>query len=99
MLHGNSAANCVPSYVNREDLVWQNAPAPGQYLAYANLFSACSQAATRFTLSLFVAEPTGVGKQMALQQKLQQSGELLAVQASGGVGLGLYVAAFSFPVP
>jgi hypothetical protein len=97
VLDGDSDTNCVPDYVNREDIVWQGAPAPGQYLAYANLFSACSQSSVRFTLTLYVAEPTGVGKQMALRQKLQQSGELLAVQATGGVGMGLYVAAFSFP--
>ncbi len=99
VLYGDSAANCVPDYVNREDIVWQHAPAAGQYLAYANLFSACNQASVRFTLTLYVAEPTGVGKQTALQPKLQQSGELLAVQAGGGVGMGLYVAAFSFPFP
>lgn len=99
VLVGTSAASCVPNYVNREDIVWQGTPAAGQYLAYANLFSACAQSSVRFTLTLYVAEPTGVGKQTALQQKLQQSGELLAVQASGGVGMGLYVAAFSLPLP
>ncbi len=97
VLDGDSAANCVPDYVNREDIVWQHTPAAGQYLAYANLFSACGQSSVRFTLTLYVAEPTGVGAETALQQKLTQSGELLAVQASGGVGLGLYVAAFTLP--
>jgi hypothetical protein len=99
VLDRDSDADCVPDHVNREDIVWQHAPAPGQYLAYANLFSACGEASVRFTLTLYVAEPIDGGKDMALQQKLQQSGELLAVQASGGVGMGLYVAAFSFPFP
>ncbi len=100
MLVGGSAANCVANEQNREDIVWQGTPAPGQYLAYANLFSACSQSSVRFTLSLYVAEPTGDGgTEKALQLKLQQSGELLAVQANGGAGPGLYVAAFTFPSP
>jgi hypothetical protein len=97
VLDRDSDADCVPDHVNREDIVWQHAPAPGQYLAYANLFSACGQPSVRFTLTLYVAEPVDAGKETALQQKLQQSGELLAVQESGGVGMGLYVAAFSFP--
>lgn len=99
VLDRNSGSGCAPSYVKREDIVWQGTPAAGQYLAYANLFSACGQSSVRFTLTLYVAEPVDGGKQMALQPKLQQSGELLALQASGGAGMGLYVAAFSLPDP
>jgi hypothetical protein len=99
VLDRDSDANCVPDHVNREDVVWQHTPVSGQYLAYANLFSACGQASVRFTLSLYVAEPTGVAKETALQLKLQTSGELLALDANGGAGMGLYLAAFSFPFP
>jgi hypothetical protein len=93
----DSAANCAPSAVNREDIVWQGAPDPGQYLAYANLFSACGQESVRFTLTLYLAEPVDGGS--ALQPQLTTSGELLAADANGGVGLGLYLTAFSFPYP
>ena len=97
VLDRDSGANCAPDHLRREDLVWKQAPAPGQYLAYANLFSACGQAAVRFTLSLLVAEPVDGGQ--ALQQELVTSGELTAVEANGGAGMGLYLGAFSFPSP
>ncbi len=95
VLDQDADANCVPSRVNQEDVVWKTTPAPGQYLMYADLFSACSQPSVRFTVTLWVAEPTDGGS--ALVQKLQTSGELLAVDENGGQGLGLYLGAFSFP--
>jgi hypothetical protein len=97
VLDRDSDANCVPDGQNREDIVWQDAPASGLYLAYANLFSACGKSSVRFTLTLYVPEPVDGGQ--AMVAKLTQSGELLAVQANGGASLGLYVADFSFPLP
>jgi hypothetical protein len=97
-LDRDSDANCVPDGLDREDLVWSKAaPAPGLYLAYASLFSACGQPSVRFTLSLYVAEPVDGGHTLA--RKLQTSGELLSTDANGGTGLGLYVAAITFPFP
>jgi hypothetical protein len=96
-LDRDSDANCVADGLNREDLVWKAAPAPGLYIANASLFSACGQPAVRFTLSLFVAEPVDGGQ--TLSQKLRVSGELLASDANGGAGVGLFVAAVTFPFP
>lgn len=93
----DSDANCVPDHARRESLVFQGAPPPGTYLAYANLFSACGQQATRFTLSRFVSKPTEDGKGHALEQDQSVSGELLAIDANGGAGPGLFVTSFSFP--
>jgi hypothetical protein len=93
----DSDANCVTDGLNREDLVWKDPPAPGIYLAYASLFSACGRPAVRFTLSLYVAEPVDGGQTLA--RKIQTSGELLATDENGGTGLGLYVAAVTFPSP
>jgi hypothetical protein len=97
VLDRDSDANCVPDGRNREDIVWQDAPGSGLYLAYANLFSACGKSSVRFTLTLYVAEPVDGGQ--AMVPKLTQAGELVALQANGGTSLGLYVADFSFPFP
>jgi hypothetical protein len=96
VLNRDSDANCLPDHLNREDVVWKGTPAAGLYLAYADLFSACGQSSVRFTLSLYVAEPSDGGMSLVLKQ--QQSGELLAVDANGGASPGLYVMSFTFPV-
>jgi hypothetical protein len=97
VLDRDSDANCVPDHVNREDVVWKDTPVSGTYVAYADLFSACGQPAVRFTMSLWVAEPTDGGQHLV--QKQTQSGELVAIQADGGGSLGLYVMNFTFPIP
>jgi hypothetical protein len=97
VLDRNSDANCVADGLNRENIVWQKGtPDPGTYLAYADLYSACGHASVRFTLTLYVSEPTDGGH--ALVQKLQTQGELLAAEANGGVSPGLYVTSFDFPI-
>lgn len=90
----DSNAGCALD-ARRENLVWQGAPAAGQYLVYVNLFSACARDAVRFTVALHRAEPADGGS--TLVKKLEQSGELLAIDANGGATKGLYVTAFSFP--
>jgi hypothetical protein len=90
----DSNAGCVAD-VRRENLVWQGAPEAGQYLVYVNLFSACGRDSVRFTVALHRAEATDGGS--TLVKTLEQSGELLAVDANGGAAQGLYVTAFSFP--
>jgi hypothetical protein len=97
VLDRDSDANCVPDQVNREDIVWKNTPEAGQYLVYADLFSACGQPAVQFTLTLYVAEPADGGS--SLVQKLQIPGELLAIDANGGASMGLYLGAFTLPYP
>jgi hypothetical protein len=96
VLDRDSDANCLPDYVNREDIVWKTAPTPGTYLVYADLFSACGQSSVRFTATLYVAQPVDGGS--ALVQRLQVAGELLAIDANGGAGLGLYLESFTFPL-
>jgi hypothetical protein len=99
VLDMDSDANCSPDHVNREDIVWQTGtPEPGTYLVYANLFSSCGQPAVRFTASLYVSAPTGDAG-TSLVEVLSVPGELLAVDETGGAGLGLYLTSFTFPFP
>jgi hypothetical protein len=95
VLDHDSNASCAIDGERREDVVWQGDPAPGQYLVYANLFSACGQQAVRFTVALYRAETVDGGS--TLTPTLTASGELLASDANGGAARGLYVTSFSFP--
>ncbi|APR83762.1 Hypothetical protein A7982_09111 [Minicystis rosea] len=91
----DSNSGCAIDGIRRENMVWQAEPLAGQYLVYANLFSACGQQAVRFTVTLYRAQPVDGGS--ALVETAHESGELLAIDANGGATKGLYVTAFSLP--
>jgi hypothetical protein len=95
-LDHDSNANCLIDNSEREDVVWQTEPAHGLYEVWVDLFSACGQPAATFTVSLWRSEPqAGAGtKHLVLQQPSVANGELIASQANGGAGLGLFVGAF-----
>ncbi|MEO7035883.1 MAG: hypothetical protein ABI548_18250 [Polyangiaceae bacterium] len=86
---------CVDTAHRRENLVWQDAPSPGTYLVYADLFDACGQAAVRFTLSLNQRVPSEDGGALHLADTYERTGELLAVDANAGTQLGLFVTEFT----
>ncbi len=94
VLDRDSNAGCTIDATRRESLVWQARPGDGDYLVYANLFSACGQQAVRFTATLSFAEATGADT-WTLTDKLSASGELLANDANGGAAIGLYITDFS----
>lgn len=95
ILDHDANADCALDRARRESVVWQAEPAAGQYLVYVNLFSACGQPATRFTVALYRPEPVDGGA--ALAPVFTQSGELYAGAANGGATRGLYVTSFSSP--
>jgi len=86
--------DCVDGGRRRENLVWQDAPAPGRYFVYASLFDACGQAAVHFTLSLNQPTPVADAGTPVLGQVFERSGELVAVDADAGASLGLFVTEF-----
>lgn len=96
-LDRNSNANCALDGVRREDVVWQQPPAPGTYLVYANLFSACGQPSTRFHVAVYRSEPADDGAHAHLVETARRDGELPASAANGGASLGLYVTEVTFP--
>jgi hypothetical protein len=91
----DAGANCSAAGARRESLVWQKPPAPGTYLLRVNLFAACGAAAAHFVLTVATAAPTGADTS-ALVEGQRLVGELLASQANGGAGPGLYVGAVNF---
>jgi hypothetical protein len=96
VLDRDSNADCLIDDIDREDIVWQTAPAPGTYEVWVDMFSACHQPAASFSIALWRAEPRPDAGTLQLveQQPLVALGELTASQATGGAGLGLYVGAF-----
>lgn len=76
--------------IKRESIVWQQAPAPGTYFVYANLFDACGAPNVRFTLEFLQPE----GSQLVT--RLSTHGELLAIDANGGAKTGLYLTDLNF---
>lgn len=86
-LDRDSNANCVIDGYREEDVIWNDDPLPGTYIARADLFSACGLPSTRFTFAIAID-----GKQI-----FKRSGELLDIQQSGGgAGAGMFITDFNF---
>jgi hypothetical protein len=82
----DSNSGCVFDGIQREDLVFPEAPPPGSYLIYANLFSACGRAPVHFHVAVTQAGNV----------TLTREGTLLAVGANGGAALGTFVTEVAF---
>jgi hypothetical protein len=88
----DSNANCVVDGIRQENLVWQGKPDPGDYFVFAHLADACAKDSVRFTATVYVSRPKG--RNNALVPELEVSGELLAIDAKGDEGLGLFLTEF-----
>jgi len=97
-LDADSNADCHVDGRQRETVVFQNQPAPGTYLVYANLHSPCGQSSVRYTVSRHTrAALDPAAGTFTVAESDTRSGTLLAVQANGGTRLGTFVA--ELPVP
>jgi hypothetical protein len=96
--------NCVAGGgVPREDLVFQDPPAPGIYGIRVDPFASCGQPAVDFTVTVYVSEPAVLCAACRSQPSasnctncklvsvFSQAGELLASQVTGGASPGLFV--------
>jgi hypothetical protein len=93
-LDRDSNRDCVIDGIDREDIVWQSAPASGAYQVWVDLFSACGQPAATFSVSVWLAETQADGTQRLVQQPALANGLLTASQANGGASPGLFIGAF-----
>jgi hypothetical protein len=90
----DSLGSCVADGLRREDVIFPVAPAPGLYSIYVDPFASCGQSAARFTVTVYTM--AGTCPACAQQAVYTQTGELLAVQATGGATTGLFVHQQSF---
>ncbi len=87
VLDRDSNADCVLDGYREEDVVWQDPPKKGNYIARVDMFSACGAPSADFTLQIWVDK----------KQIFTRSGRLIALDASGGgPGAGLFVTEFHF---
>lgn len=92
----NSNAECELDARNAESIGWQDAPAEGTYLVYANLYDACGRPSATFSVSVYRSEPTeDGGEHLVLSERVD--GVVLGLSANGGAGTPLYLTAVSFP--
>jgi hypothetical protein len=91
----DSNGACVLDRIQRENLVFQEAPPPGSYLVFANLFDACGRAPVHFRVAVSERQPSGDGT-LSLVETLARDGVLLGVDANGGSRLGTYVTEVTF---
>lgn len=95
VLDRDSNAACSLDHVQKENLVFSDAPAPGSYLVFVNLFDACDQRAVHFRVMTHVrqAKPDGT---FGLELVETKSGTLGAEIANGGSKIGTYVTEVAF---
>jgi hypothetical protein len=95
ILDRDSNADCRIDGIAREALVWATPPAPGTYIVYANLASACGvTTAITFTATLYRRQTVdGASRLIEVQH---QDGRLLPGAANGGRGPGLFLLQLAF---
>lgn len=91
----DSFARCTPDGRRRESLVFQETPPPGTYLIYANLFDACGQPGVSFDVSMHTPADGEEPDTFRQTQTYRQAGQLQAVHANGGAGLGMFISSFN----
>ena len=87
----DSNAACAVDGRNSEAIVFQEAPARGSYLVYADLFDACGQPGALFDVAVY--RRAGSGEKFSLKEEARTDGAVWDLQASGGAGAPLYVTA------
>ncbi len=92
----DSNAGCAIDGRNAEAVVWQEPPARGDYLVYADMFDACGEPGTLFAITVYVRRSRDDGT-FFLEQTERAIGSLLDLQAVGGAGAPLYVMSFEPP--
>ena len=94
VLDRDSNGGCFIDGHQIENLVFQEKPAKGHYLVYANLFDSCGEPAVRFSLSFHKSEAGKKSGTFQVVETYRTSGELLRIHENGGHARGLYVTEF-----
>jgi len=90
-LERDANAGCVRSGVPRENVVWDSAPAAGNYALYVNLHDACGEASSSFELSAWERVPGAAPDEFDQIETYRSAGTLVGLQANGGATRGLVV--------
>lgn len=91
----DSNAGCQQDGRNSEAVVWQDPPARGTYLLYADLFDACGEPGALLAITVYARREHG--DTYSLEQTARTTGAVTDLQASGGAGPPLYVMSAKLP--
>jgi hypothetical protein len=94
----DSNENCHIDGRQRENVVFQDRPAPGSYLVYVNLHDACHEKAVRYAVSRHsrTLGEAGAGTFSVIETD-RTNGTLAAIQANGSTRLGTFVTELIVP--
>ncbi|MEY4578004.1 MAG: hypothetical protein RL701_2707 [Pseudomonadota bacterium] len=95
VLDRDSNGACALDGIRTENLIWNDDVPAGRFHVYVNLFAACGQPATRFSVGVYSAEPLDDGSEW-LKRRLRRSGELLELSADPRAVQGLFVVDVTF---
>lgn len=95
VLDRDSNQSCSDDGVRRENLVFEDAPSPGDYFVYVNLFDACGTPSARFEITLHGVADGDEPDTFRQVETYRASGVLLASQANGGSKVGLLITKFT----
>jgi hypothetical protein len=90
-LERDANAGCRASGAPRENVVWQEAPAPGRYQVYVNLHDACGADAASFQLSTHERAAGDAEGEYRQIETSRSTGTLLSLTANGGARRGLWI--------
>lgn len=88
----DSNAACALDGRNSEAVVFEEPPARGTYLVYADLFDACGEPGALFDVAVYRRRAREDGT-FALVEEARTAGAVWDLQAAGGAGAPLYVTA------
>ena len=98
LLEGDSNAGCALDSARRENLVWRDAPEPGEYQVYVNVFDACHQRAAQFAVDSYVRTRGRASDEYDIEPlRAPLHGVVLDASANGGAKNGLLVGTIEFP--
>jgi hypothetical protein len=86
---------CALDGQNRESLVFQEKPPPGQYLVYASLYDSCGEPSVRFDFSMHLGVEDDEPGTFRVDEAFRKSGMMRADEADWGARIGAYVTSVS----
>lgn len=89
----DSNRDCVLDGVQRENVIFE-APLPGRYRVYANLYDACGEASARYELTVNTRAPGAEEGTFEVAQSKRLVGNVIDLQANSGDRRGTYITEF-----
>jgi hypothetical protein len=97
VLDHDANEGCTVDGVSRENLVFDETPLSGRYAIYVSLFDPCGEPSAQFSLSMHSVVAGAEPDTFRQVETFRKGGAVIADQADGGLGAGLFVTEFVVP--